>query len=74
MKLTEKAIAAISTRETTLKLALALGFTEVWINRLIQKNKENGDLTTAVALKVIVEETGLNHSEILEEGAEVVNK
>lgn len=67
MKLTEKAIAAISTREIVLKLALALGFTEVWIHRLIQKNKENGDLTTAAALKVISEETGLSQVEILEE-------
>lgn len=67
MKLTEKAIAAIRTRETVLKLALALGFSEVWIDRLILKNKENGPLTTIKALEVIVVETGLDQSEILEE-------
>jgi len=67
MKLTEKAIEAISKRDTVLKLALALGFTEVWIDRLIRKNKENGTLTTLKALQVIGEETGLDQSEILEE-------
>ena len=70
MKLTEKAIAALSSRDTVLKLALALGFTEVWIDRLIRKNKENGTLTTAKALQVIREETGLSDQEILEEEVE----
>jgi len=70
MKLTEKAIASLSARETVLKLALALGFTEVWIDRLIRKNKENGTLTTAKALQVIREETGLSDQEILEEEVE----
>lgn len=73
MKLTEKAIAAIRTRETVLKLALALGFSEVWIDRLILKNKENGPLTTIKALEVIVEETGLDQSEILEEVTNIVS-
>lgn len=72
MKLTEKAIAALQSREVVLKLALALGFTEVWIDRLIRKNKENGALTTAKALQVIREETGLSDQEILEE--ETVNQ
>jgi len=70
MKLTEKAIAALSSRDTVLKLALALGFTEVWIDRLIRKNKENGTLTTAKALQIIREETGLSDQEILEEEVE----
>lgn len=73
MKLTQKAIAALSKRDTVLKLALALGFTEVWIDRLIRKNKENGTLTTAKALQVIGEETGLSNQEILEETANIAS-
>lgn len=66
MKLTAKAIAAISNRPVILALALALGFTEVWIVKLIEANKENGPLTTAKALQVIKAESGLSDSEILE--------
>lgn len=66
MKLTAKAITAISNRGSMLALALALGFTEVWIVKLIEANKENGPLTTAKALQVIKSESGLNESEILE--------
>jgi len=67
MKLTRKAIRAIKDQAIRLKLALALGFSEQWINRVIDANKANGPLTTAKALKVIREETGLTDSEILEE-------
>lgn len=66
MKLTAKAIASISNRPVILALALALGFTEVWIVKLIEANKENGPLTTAKALQVIKAESGLSDSEILE--------
>lgn len=50
---------------TKLKLALALGFTEYWINKLIEANKPNGPLTTMKALSVIKENTGLDDKEIL---------
>jgi len=67
MKLTRKAIKAIKEREPRMKLGIALGFSEQWIIRVISANKANGPLTTATALKVIREETGLTDSEILEE-------
>lgn len=66
MVLTKKAIQATNQQEVRLKLALALGFTEQWIMKVIAKNKENGPLTTATALMVIREETGLCDNEILE--------
>lgn len=70
MKLSERAITAINTRPVILKLALALDFTELWINKLIAANKEDAALTSASAMKVIREETGLTDSEILEEEKE----
>jgi hypothetical protein len=66
MKLTANAIAAINKNPIRLKLAQELRFTETWIRKLIKSNKENGDLTTATALKVIREETGLPDTDILE--------
>ena len=65
MILTETALSQINNQETRLRLGLALGFTEAWISALIKKNKVNGDLTTAAALRVIKEETGLTEDEIL---------
>lgn len=67
MKLSQQAIGELSEREPRLKLALALSFTELWIDKLIDANKNNGPLTTAKALQVIREETGLDDSQILEE-------
>ena len=67
MKLTTTAINGIKDQGTRLKLALALGFSEQWIVRVIGANKSNGPLTTALALKVIREVTGLSDKEILEE-------
>lgn len=49
------------------KIADALGFTEVWIDKLIAANKDNGPLTTIKSILVIREETGLSDSELLEE-------
>jgi len=72
MKLTSKAIQAINSKVPKLKLALALAFTEVWIDRLIAANKNNGPLTTAAALQIIAEETGLSNEEILEEDTQKV--
>ncbi len=67
MKITEKAIGLINNQTTRLRLALALGFSETWVRGLIQKNKDNSPLTTAAALRIIREETGLKDSQILEE-------
>lgn len=66
MKLSNTAIAAISNRKTMLALALALSFSEQWMRRVIESNKENGPLTTAMAIQTIKKETGLEDSQILE--------
>jgi hypothetical protein len=70
MKLTQKAIAAIGIRSVKLALALGLGFTELWIGKLIEANKENGPLTTIKAVGIIKKETGLTDDEILDEEEE----
>jgi hypothetical protein len=69
MKITLNTLQLINSSGIRLKLALALGFSETWIRSLIADNKENGPLTTAKALQVIREETGLDDSQILEEDA-----
>jgi len=75
MKLSNIALGRISERKVLLQLALALDFTEQWMRRVIENNKDNGPLTTAKALQTIREETGLSDSEILEEEkAEVVKQ
>jgi hypothetical protein len=66
MRLTKKALKKVDQQEIRLKLALALGFTEAWVITLIARNKDNGPLTLAKALQVIVQETGLKQEEILE--------
>jgi hypothetical protein len=73
MKLTEKAIAAISNRSVVLQLALGLNFTELWINKLIEANKDNGPLTTIKAIGIIKQETGFTQDEILESESETVS-
>lgn len=50
-----------------LKIADGLGFKELWIDKLIEANKNNGPLTTAKSLQVIRKELGITDSEILEE-------
>lgn len=71
MKLTAKAIEALS-RSIRMRLALELNFTEAWIDKLIDKNKNNGPLTTTKALEVMEQETRLLKSQILEEVKEPV--
>jgi hypothetical protein len=67
MKLTLKAIDAIkNNKRVRARLQLELDKSEFTINRYIADNDSNGMLTTAAALKVIREETGLNDSQILE--------
>lgn len=67
MKLSNTAIERISDRKVLLQIALALDFSEQWMRRVIENNKDNGPLTTARALQVIREETGLTDDQILEE-------
>lgn len=65
MKLTAKAIRLMGTREGRAALMVALGFTEQWIKKCLKANKENGPLTTVLAVQTISEVTGLQQSEIL---------
>jgi hypothetical protein len=69
MKLSKKALKQINTRPIRLKLAIALNRSERWIEMSVINNKPNGILTTAAAIQVIKEETGLSDSEILESEA-----
>lgn len=75
MKLTKTfRIRLLSEQNFRLRLALELGFSEVWIDRLIVVNKNNGPLTTAKAIQVYKQETGLSDSDILEEEKSVTVK
>jgi hypothetical protein len=65
MKLSKKAIKKI-TRETKQKLAIALGFSEYWVGRLVEKNKKHGPLTTPSALTVLREELCMEDKDLLE--------
>ena len=65
MKLTNKAIRAINSN-TRIKISLAMGCSFYTVDRWVRENADNGDLTKAVPLKIIKEETGLGSSEILE--------
>lgn len=67
MKLSKKAIKKIK-RETRQKLAIALGFSEYWVGRLVAKNKHNGPLVTPPALSVLRTELELEDKDLLEEG------
>jgi len=68
MKLRQKILTNLAAdRPFRLKVAVALDFSEQWIDRLIDANKDNGPLTTAKALQIIREELGLTDFEILEE-------
>lgn len=68
MKLTNNAIMALK-GNTRLKalLSLGLGKTIHTIERWIENNEPNGDLTKAAAIQVIREETGLSDTDIIEE-------
>lgn len=72
MRLTQTALLKINNPRVRVALAYALGFTEQWVIRLIEANKDNGPLTTIKALSVINGETGLVNSEILEEEPVIV--
>lgn len=49
------------------RLALAFRKSGYTIERWIDENVENGDLTKAMAVQIISEETGLTDDQILEE-------
>jgi hypothetical protein len=71
MKLNNEIIALLTgSRDMRLALCSALGFTELWIDKLIEKNKVNGPLTTAKSLEVIRKETGRADANILSEELE----
>lgn len=72
MKLTQKAIDKLKeSRELRLKLALELSFTELWINKLIDKNDSNGPLTTVTSIGILRDNGGMKESEILEKSDSV---
>lgn len=66
MKLTKTALNLIDSK-VRLQLALALGFTEQWVIKLLNRNEDNSLLTTEAAQRIIMKGTGLAQSEILEE-------
>lgn len=73
MKLTKKAITAITTKART-RLALELDCSAYTVGRWITDNENNSDLTKAKAVEIIAEETGLSVDEILESETEVATK
>lgn len=52
-------------------LALDLHFTERWVLKCIEENKDNGPLTTVKAVERLKKETGLRQSQILIEEQEI---
>jgi hypothetical protein len=67
MRLTQIALQKIDVLETRLKLALIFKVTERRVSQMIDKNKNNGPLTTAAALQLLREDLKMDDSEILEE-------
>lgn len=68
MKITTTAIAAMKKNlRLRNRLALEMDKSAQTIERWIDVNESNGDLTTIKAIQVIREETGLADTEILEE-------
>lgn len=73
MKLSKLAIIVCrGSKDVKDNLSEALGASKSSIYRLIDENKENGPLTTASALRVIREESGLGDDQLLEEIKESV--
>ena len=68
MKLTQKAIDAITVR-TKNRIALEMDCSVPTVDRWIKENEDNGDLTKAKVVEIIVEETGLRQQQILEKSA-----
>lgn len=78
MKLSEEVLEIIGkSRDQRAKairtmLALDLNFTERWVLKCIEENKDNGPLTTVKAVERLKKETGLKQSQILVEETEEV--
>lgn len=71
MRLKESIIEQLqANRVLRLKVAIDLEFSELWIERLIRANKDNGPLTTARALQTIREDLKLTDADILETATE----
>lgn len=66
MKLTNKAIEALSTTANRMRLALAMDCSEAKVRRDLIENCIDSDLTKISVIKAIEEITGLTESEILE--------
>jgi hypothetical protein len=69
MKLSKKAIKKID-RQTRQKLAIALGFSEYWVSRLVAKNKHNGPLVSPPSLSVLRDVLKIEDKDLLEEDKE----
>lgn len=67
MKLSNKALEALQNRRVMLEIAMSLSFSEQWMRKVIEANKDNGPLTTAKSIQIITKETGLSQDEILQE-------
>jgi hypothetical protein len=68
MKLKAEVINAIQGDvQLILKLAIALQCGQQWVGRLLKANKDNGPLTTAAALHVIMTELKLGQEQVLED-------
>lgn len=74
MKLTQEVIEIIRDRNKLRirnRLALELDYSQQSIENWLSENEHDGKLTTATALKIISEETGLTQDQILMESESV---
>lgn len=67
MKLSDLAIKELTVRARN-RIALELDCSVPTVDRWVKDNEPNGDLTKTKVIQIIREETGLQDSEILEEG------
>lgn len=65
MRITQEALKRINNQHVRPHIQIALKCSEASLERYIRDNKENGPLTTAAALIVIKERTGLITEEVL---------
>jgi hypothetical protein len=65
MQLTKIAVQKVDTIEGRAALMVALNCTEQWVNKMLKANKDNGPLTSYVAVEEISRVTGLAKKEIL---------
>ena len=73
MKISDKAKQLITTRAKNM-IAIELNCSAYTVDRWLKDNESNGDLTKAVPLRIIREETGLTDEQILEEAPVVVGE